>query len=181
MSKRFVYGALLSVAAVIASGCRIDIDLKADGAGSLTAKYRAFKDQSLEQQKKYFTSSNTTITKLEMDEDKNVDAEVTFKDFKLLSSAHLFRGLVVTSAADAKAGTTTLVGRNTTQKPGKLPDPIVAYLGKDLTISLTVPGEITKTNATEHKGATATWKMDLQTFMNTKETVFEVTYKTPKP
>lgn len=179
MSKRFVSWALLPVALILVAGCRIDLNLKSDGSGVLKMNYRAFKDQSLEQQKKYFESTNTTITKLDMDAEKNVTAEVTFKDVKLISSAHLFRGLVVTQSADAKTGTTTLVGRNT-QKPGKLPDPLIEYLGKEMSISLTVPGEITKTNATEHKGSTATWKFDLQKFLDTKESVFEVTYKTPK-
>ncbi|MGH7790665.1 MAG: LppM family (lipo)protein [Candidatus Binatia bacterium] len=180
MSKRFVSWALLPFALVVVAGCRIHVDLKSDGSGALTAKYRAFKDQTLEQQKKYFSSTNTTITKLEMDADKYVTAEMTFKDVKLLSSSHLFRTMAITQSVDASAGTTTLVGRNTNQKPGRLPDPLVEYLGKELIISLTVPGEIVKTNATKHEGDTATWELDQQNFLDTKESVFEVTYKTPK-
>ena len=49
--------------------------------------------------------------------------------------------------------------------------------GKDITISLTFPGEVVKSNATTTKGNNATWVIPHNDFSAAKETTFNATYK----
>ena len=61
-------------------------------------------------------------------------------------------------------------------RPLTPPDDQITYFGKDVTISITVPGEVVKTNG-KAKGKTVKWEMPLNKLFGEAETTFSVTYK----
>lgn len=168
--------ALLLPLAVLASGCLIETTLDAKGGGTVKAAYKMAKDQTLDQQKKQFTSSNMAVTKADVDKDFNVSIEATYKDITKLNTAPIFKGVVLAITSDEKAGTRTITAKQVNRNPAKLPESVIEYFGKDFTFSVTLPGEVVKTNG-ESKGNTATWNMPLAKIIGDKEIPFEVTYK----
>ena len=60
---------------------------------------------------------------------------------------------------------------------GTLPAPYVEYLGRELRLSLTVPGEVVRSNATSVAGQTATWVRALVELQQEAEPTFRVTYR----
>lgn len=178
MSRALRVPALLLPLALLVSGCLFETTLDAKGAGTVKAHYKLGKDQTLEQQKKNFTSSNMTVTKASVSKDNMVDIEAAFKDVTKLSSAAIFKGVTLAVTKDEKAGTTTLNAKQVNRNAAKLPDAVVEYFGNEFTLSLTLPGEVVKSNG-EAKGSTVTWKMPLTKIIGDKEVPFEVTWKTP--
>ena len=169
--------ALLLPLAVLASGCLIETTLDAKGGGTVKAVYKMAKDQTLDQQKKQFTSSTMTVTKADVDKDFTVHIEAAFKDVTKLNTAPIFKGVVLAITSDEKAGTKTITAKQVNRNPAKLPESLIEYFGKDFSFSLTLPGEVVKSNASENKGNTATWNMPLTKIIGDKEIPFEVTYK----
>jgi hypothetical protein len=55
---------------------------------------------------------------------------------------------------------------------------MVTYFGKDFQVTIKLPGDVVKTNATESKGPTATWKWGLNDFLALAETELNATFKT---
>ena len=53
---------------------------------------------------------------------------------------------------------------------------MVAYLGKDMTFVLHVPGKIVDSNATETTGGTATWRYELKKFTAMPQVDVHVAY-----
>jgi len=180
MLKRFVPIALLVPALLATSGCLVEMTVDAGGGGTVKAQYKVAKDQTLEQQKRQFASSNMTITNASLDIAANtatVDAKYT--DLTRLSASAFFKGVAVKKSVDAKAGTTTITAKKVNHNPAKLPDNVLEQFGREFTLTVTFPGEVVKSNATETKGNTATWKMPLNKILADKEIPFEATYKTP--
>ena len=169
--------ALLLPLAVLASGCLIENTLDAKGGGTVKAVYKMAKDQTLDQQKKQFTSSTMAVTKADVDADNTVHIEATYRDVTKLNTAPIFKGVVLAITSDDKAGTRTITAKQVNRNPAKLPESVVEYFGKDFTFSVTLPGEVVKSNASETKGNTATWNMPLTRIIGDKEIPFEVTYK----
>ena len=161
------------------SGCLIEGTVDAAGGGTLKVSARAGKDMSLDQQKRQFASPNVTITNATMDAEKHFVVDLNYKDLAKLPMSNFFRNLVVTSGTDATAGTRTVLARQVNKNPSKLAPDLLQYFGEDVTVSMTLPGDVVKTNATEHKGRTVTWKTTLTKLLGEKETPFEVTYKLP--
>lgn len=170
--------ALLLPLAVLASGCLYETTLNANGSGTLTAFYKMPKDQTLDQQKKQFTSSTMSVTKAQVEADNKVRIEATFTDLTKINTAPFFKNVVAAVTSDEKAGTKTINAKLVTRNPVKLPDAVVEYFGKEWTFSLTLPGEVVKSNATSTKGNTVSWTFPLT--LVAKEIPFEVTYK-PAP
>lgn len=178
MSRALRATALLMPLALLVSGCLFETTLDAKGGGTVKAHYKMAKDQTLEQQKKNFTSSNMTVTKATLDKDNMVDIEAAYKDVTKLSSAAIFKSVQLAVTKDEKAGTTSLNAKQVNRNAAKLPDAVLDYFGREFSFSLTVPGEVVKSNG-EAKGQTVSWKMPLTKIIGDKEVPFEVTWKTP--
>ncbi len=175
---RVVAPLLLSLLGIV-SGCLVDGTLTATGSGTVKARYRIDKSQTLDQQKQQFTSSNMSVTKATLDPEHWVDIEAKYADIAKLSTAPFFKDVTIALASDAKAGTTTLTATRINRNPAKLPENVLQYYGDDFSVTLTLPGEVVKSNATATKGTTATWKMTVTKILGEKSIPFEATYKTP--
>lgn len=179
MSRVLRATAVLMPLALLASGCLFESTLDPSGGGTIKARYKVAKDQTLEQQKKSFTSANMTVEKATLSADHVLDIEAAFKDVTKLSSSAIFKAVQVAVTSDAEAGTKTLLLKQVNRNPAKLPQSAIDYFGDDFTLSITLPGEIVKSNATSTKGNTATWKLTLTKLLADKEVPFEVTYRAP--
>lgn len=169
--------ALLVPLVLLASGCLIESTLDAKGGGTIKATYKLAKDQNLEQQRKQFTSATMSVTKADLDKDNTVHIEATYTDITKLNSAPMFKNVVLAMTSDAKAGTKTITAKQVNRNQAKLPPAMLDYFGNEFTFSITLPGEVVKTNADSTSGNTATWKMPLTRILGEKEIPFEVTYK----
>ena len=115
-----------------------------------------------------------------MDAEKNAVFDITYKDFRTLGQLTHFNYVTFTMTDDAKAKTRTATAGAKTTKPLTAPDEQWAYFGKDVTISVTAPGEVISTNGTQ-KGKTVTWTTPIKTLFDGTETTYTVTYKNSGP
>lgn len=171
--------ALLMPLAVLASGCLMESTLDAKGAGTIKATYKLSKDQNLDQAKKQFTSSTMTVTKADLAKDNTVTIEAKYTDITKLNTAPIFKNVALAVTSDDKAGTKTITAKQVNRSPAKIPPAILDYFGNDFTFSVTLPGEVVKSNGSS-SGNTVKWAMTLTKVLGEKEVPFEVTYKAPK-
>jgi len=146
---------LLAFLLVGGGGCNVEGTLDSAGGGSLELRYRLVSIANLEGVKKGFASPDVTVTEASMTPDKHATFAVAMRDVRALASAPAFAKIRV-SLVDESDGlrtlTVTLADFSVT-----LPSPYFEYVGRDLRITLTLPGEIVRSNASSVNGAKATW------------------------
>jgi hypothetical protein len=147
-------------------------------AATLKFKYRLQPDAKMETIKKMLESSFVTVKNAEIDKDKWATFDLEIKDATKLNTASLFKNVRVAITDGEEKETKVLQAKSIADNPMKLPDRLREYYGNEFRLSLTFPGDVVKSNATETKGNTATWKMTLDDLLNAKETLFQATYKT---
>jgi hypothetical protein len=140
-------------------------------------KYRLQPDAKLETVKKMLESPSVTVKNAEMDKDKWATFDLDVKDATKLNTTALFKNVAVTITDGADKGTKVLTAKHVNAKPMTLPEKLRDYYGNELRVTLTFPGEVVKSNATETKGDTATWKLNLDEFLKATQTEFQATYK----
>jgi len=91
-----------------------------------------------------------------MTPDKHATFAVAVQDVRALASAPAFAKIRV-SLVDESNGLRTLTVTLADIPTVTLPSPYFEYLGRDLRITLTLPGEIVRSNASSVNGAKATW------------------------
>ncbi len=180
MSRRIPASVIAALLLVIA-GCRFESTIDKNGGAEMTVRFHALANQSLDRIAKDMTSPHVEVVSKSKDKDNGVTLNLKMKDVTKLSSTEFFASTTVTLTPDAKAGTTTLKAVVTNKNPAdKLPDNVVEYYGKEITIVAKLPGEIVKSNATSTSGQAATWTTDLRKFFGNKQNSMEVTYKLEK-
>ncbi|HWP66086.1 MAG TPA: hypothetical protein VNO26_09260 [Candidatus Limnocylindria bacterium] len=160
-----------------ASGCVVEGTLDAAGGGTLELRYRLVSIANLEQMKSRLASPDVTVTDATMTPDKHATFRVAFRDVRTLPTAPALAATQVALTDDAgglRTLTVTLPGRQ-----GELPAPYVAYLGGQLRVTVTLPGEIVDSNATSTSGRSATWVRAIAEVEREPSTVFRVTYRQP--
>jgi len=177
MVRALIRPALLLAALLPLAGCLIDGAIDAKGAGTATIKYRLTNEAQLDAMKKRFESPAVTCTSATIDKDKNATFDIKFDDVTKLSTTQFF-GATTIALADGDGGTRVLTIKYANKSPSKLPDEMVTYFGKDFQVTIKLPGDVVKTNATESKGPTATWKWGLNDFLALAETELNATFKT---
>lgn len=178
MLRRVVPFATLLVAMLLTSGCLIETTLNANGAGTMKVSYRVGKDGTLETERKKMESEHVSVTNATIDEEKRVSFELKFEDTTKLSSAKFFDNVTFTLADDAE-GARVLTARLVNKKPITLPEEQLDYFGETAKISVTLPGEIVKSNASATQGTTATWLVPMNDMLGEAEVPFTVTFKKP--
>jgi hypothetical protein len=171
---------LLAVALPLLSllgGCLVDSTLNDKGGADITVQYRLRKDTKPEDTVKEFASDNVQVVSKEIDKDGNATFKLKVADVTKLNTSKFFNSVVVTLVDGAAKGTKVLTATRSNPQPAKLTDEVLAYFGTDMTVSITVPGEIVKSDATATKGSTATWKAELKKFLAEKGSTYSVTYK----
>lgn len=169
--------ALTLVALLFTTGCLIDGKLDDKGGATLKLVYRLAPGAKIDPTKKMMESSVVSVKGAEADKDNRATFDLEVKDVTKLNSAAFFKNVQV-KLSDGEAGTKVLSAKHVTDKPMTMPDKMKEYYGNEFRVTLTFPGEVVKSNATESKGNTATWKMTLEDFLKAKETTFDATYKT---
>jgi hypothetical protein len=162
------------------AGCLVESTLDAKGGGTMKVEMRTSPNNTIEKVKAAFKGPGVEITKATMDDKKNVAIELTYADFRGLGALKQFENTTFTLTEDAKAKTRTASAVTKYARPLTLPDDQVTYFGKDVTIAITVPGEVVKTNG-KAKGKTVKWEMPLNKLLGSPETTFSVTYKHDGP
>jgi hypothetical protein len=170
---------------VLVSGCLLDSVIDAKGAGTMVVKIRLSSEAQFESNKKRFESASVKIANATIDKDKWATYTLKFEDVTKLNTVPTFQHTSIT-LADAEGATKVLTVKHVNQGTNKLPDEMVTYFGKEMRVSVTLPGEIITTNATSKTGKTATWTYPLNDFTTAPEINLNVTFKvgdsaTPAP
>jgi hypothetical protein len=165
---------LLSLCAL--PGCLIECAVDENGGALLKMRYRLTTPAQLDQHKKRFESADVKLVDASVDKDRWATFEAKTGDVTKLSTIAQLQNTVFT-LTEGEAGTKVLTAKYTNKNPNKLPEEMVAYFGNEVRLSLTVPGEIVKSNGASAEGKTATWKYPLNDFTNMSEATFSVTYK----
>ena len=176
MSRGFVHRLLVLPFTLLLTGCIFDATIDAKGAGTMTIKYRLAGEAQFDSVRKLMESPEVTVTEASIDKDNWGTFQLKFADVTKLSTAKFFKGTTIT-LADAGDGTKTLAAKIVNKNPGKLSDPLVEFYGKEMRVSLTLPGEVVKSNATTTKDTTVTWSWPLNDFCNAPETALSATFK----
>ncbi len=178
MQWRLVRSAALLSSLVALAGCLMDATIDAKGAGTLTIRYRLTTEAQFNSAKMRMKSPHVTLTSATVDADKWATFKMEFADVTKLSTIEQFRNTVF-SLVDDEAATKTLEVHFVNEKPSTLPQEMVAYFGKEVDISLNLPGEVVKSNAVVTRGKTVTWTYPLNDFMNMPEVHLSATFRVP--
>ena len=170
---RHVFVLLLLLAG--ASGCVVNGTLDASGGGTLTMRYRLVSIADLDHTKDRLASPDITLTQASMAPDKQATFGLAFREARALSTAPAFAAMQV-ALADEAGGLRTLTV-TLPKQPGTLPAPYVAYLGGELRVTLTMPGEVVRSNATQVNGRSATWVRKMDELQQQSATTFSVTFR----
>lgn len=164
---------------IVVSGCFMDTVLDDKGAGTMKIKIRLTTEAQLEPNRKRFESEHVKVTKATVEKDKWATYELKFDDVTKLNTVQHFTNMTVT-LADGEGGTKALAIKNVNKNPNKMPEEMVAYFGKEVRLTITVPGEIVATNASSKAEKTATWTYALNDFTNAPELNLTISYKLAK-
>ena len=170
---RHVFPSLLLIFA--ASGCVVDGTLDAAGGGTLTMRYRLVSIANLDHMKSRLASPDIMLTQASMAPDKQATFSLAFRDVRALSTAPAFADAQVALADEADGLRTLTV--TLPKQPGTLPAPYVAYLGGELRVTLTMPGDIVRSNATSVNGRSATWTQKIDELQQQPSTKFSITFR----
>jgi len=166
---------LLLLALGWASGCVVEGTLDPSGGGQLTLRYRLVSVANLEQMKARLASPEVTVTEASMTPDKRATFGLAFRDVRALPTAPALASTRV-ALADEADGLRTLTVTLTGQ-PMTLPAPYVEYLGRELRLTLTVPGDVVRSNASTVAGRAVTWVRPIVDVQQQAATTFSVTYR----
>jgi hypothetical protein len=158
-----------------ASGCVVDGTLDAAGGGTLTMRYRLVSIANLDHMKGRLASPDVTLTQASMTPDKQATFGLAFRNVRALSTAPAFASAQVALADDADGLRTLVV--TLPKQPGTLPAPYAAYLGGELRVTLAMPGEIVRSNATSVNGRSATWTRSIDELQQQPAITFSVTFR----
>jgi len=175
MIKACIRIALVAVAMLAVSGCRIDLNLDAKGGGTGVVAYRLQKEWQLPAQKKNLESADVKVTDAEIDKDRLATFKVSFGDVTKLGTTQMFKTLILTRTV--QDGVVKLAGKVNAVNAVKLPDQGVDYFGPDVTITVTVPGDIVDSNAKSTAGKTATWVYPINDVLGAKDLPLTLSYK----
>jgi hypothetical protein len=168
--------AAVVVALIALAGCfTIDAKIEPTGASTMTVVTPYTGDPPLEMERKRITSPDVVVESAEADKG-HATMKLEVADVRKLSTSALFRNATVT--LEEKDGVSALVAK---VKPDEvwrnIPDKGFEILGKEVRISLELPGPVTDTNANEKSANRVTWKIPSTQFFRTSQTELKVSYK----
>jgi hypothetical protein len=171
--------AILPLTALL-SGCLYEVTIDAKGGAEIKLNYRVDPNM-VEKAGKDLQSPDVKLVSKSVDRDHYIDATLQVADVTKLSTTPYFRATTITLVNGSAPGTKTLTVQYVNKAINvNLPPSSLKYYGNEIKVVLHLPGDVVKSNATETKGASATWVVDVTKFFATKETTFEVTYNLPK-
>lgn len=180
MRMRFIPALLLVALSAGLAGCLVETTLNEQGGGTMKVEARLSPNDTLEKLKARYAAPGVEITKASLDENKNGTVELTFTDFASLGLMKAFENVTFSLTEDTKAKTRTATAVVKNPRPVTLPAEQLDYFGKDVKVSITVPGDIVKTNG-KKSGKTVQWTEGLNKVLGADAPTFSVTYKHSGP
>ncbi len=181
MLNRVRVAAAILPLAMLLGGCLFEGTIDDKGGAELKMHYRVAPNSTAEKAGKDLESTDVKVVSKSLNKDGWMDTTVKTDDVTKLSTTTYFKAWNVTLTDGKDKGTKTLKASYVNKAPNtKIPQSAIDYYGDQIKISLTFPGDIVKSNATESKGKTATWTFKTVEFFKQPEQVLEVTYKLPK-
>lgn len=168
----------LLLALSLLAGCLMDATIDDKGGGTMTIKYRLSTEAQFAGAKRRVQSAQVTLTDSKVEPDKWATFHLKFDDVTKLSTIEYFDHTTFMLSSD-EGGTKTLTAKFTNANPSKLPEEMVAYFGREATITIHLPGDVVKSNAMKTDGRTVTWTYPLADFTSAPEINVTVTYKAP--
>lgn len=163
---------------VSATGCLVEGTLDPGGGGQFTLRYRLVSVAHFEQMKARLASPDATVTEATMTPEKQATFGLALRDARLLSTVPAFANTHVTLTDDADGLRTLVV--TFAGGGGTLPQPYIDYIGREFRLTLALPGDVVRSNATTVEGRTATWVRPVAEMQQQASTVFSATYR-PAP
>jgi hypothetical protein len=152
--------AVLFVAALLTlSGCVVEGKLDASGGARLSVRYRLVSVANFDQSKARMQSPDVRLASASMTPDKWATFDLELADVRKLSTAPTFASTTVALTEEADGSRTLAV--TVTSSGAELPAPYVKYLGDEFRLSIGLPGDVVRSNATTVAGRTATWVVPL--------------------
>jgi hypothetical protein len=170
--------ALVLVLSALA-GCLLQGTLDKDGSATLMLKYRLTKEEQFADAKKRMQGPNSTLVNATFDAEKWATFELKLADVTKLNTVPFFERTKVSLSDDEAEKTKTLSIKYVNPNHSALSNEMVEYFGNTVTIKITLPGEIVKSNATKTEGQTAIWTWGLNEFGTKPEVDFSVSFKRP--
>ena len=166
----------LLLALSLLAGCLMDATIDDKGGGTMTIKYRLSSEAQFAGAKRRVQSAAVTLTNATVDAEKWATFNIKFDDVTKLSTIEYFDHTTFTLTPEAD-GSKTLTAKFTKANPSKLPEEMVAYFGRQAVITIHLPGEVVKSNATKTEGKVVSWTYPLADFTSAPEINVTVTYK----
>jgi hypothetical protein len=162
---------------LLLSGClTANTVLQPDASGTMTITYTIDRASTADIERRKAAGPHVTVEKAEVAGTK-ATLQLKFDDVRKLDTSPLFKDLHVT--LDEKDGRRTLVAKVTNAKPITLPDNALATVGREVKITLALPGEVVESNGRTTVAKTVAWEMPTNDFIGVREREFRVTYKQP--
>ena len=166
----------LVLAIVPLAGCLVKGTVEPSGAARVAIDTRLASVAHFDSMKASLASADVTVKKASMTPKKFATFEVESSDVRKLPTARAFSTTTI-ALSDGDDGTRTLhvtIGGSTRRR---WPDTWQRYFG-DVTISIDVPGDVVRSNATSTNGRTVTWTWPLADVGSRPVTELDVTFKT---
>lgn len=177
MPRRLALAALFLTLLTL-SGCLITGTLDEKGGGTLTLKIRLTSEAQLQPRKLRLQSAAVKVVSASIDKDNWATYELRFADVTALSTTEHFQHTAIT-LTDGPQGTKLLTIKSANPTPHRLNDEAIAYFGNQMSIAITLPGDIVTSNASATEKRTATWSYTLRDFVAAKDHTLEVAYRAP--
>jgi hypothetical protein len=163
---------------VLLCGCiTATTTLEPNGSGTMTLSYALPKESNADKERKRAAGPHVTVEKAEV-EGSRVTLRLKFDDVRKLDTSRLFEDFHVT-LDDKEEGRRVLVAKFPNPKPITLPDPALERLGREVRITVAVPGEVSESNGKTTDPKTVAWVMPTNDFFGTPQRELRVTYKQP--
>jgi hypothetical protein len=157
------------------SGClTVSTKLDAKGAGSMTISYVMPSGSTLEKEKAKASSADVTVEKADLKAPR-VSMDLKFDDVRKLNTAKLFEDVRV--SLDTKDGQQVLVATIERKRALKLPETTLEKIGRQVKITLDLPGDVVETNGKKAGPMEVAWEFPTNDFVGVAQNVLKVTYK----
>ena len=160
---------------LVLSGCLIDATLDANGAGTVTIKYRLTTAAQLESSKKRMQSASVKLVNANVQPDKWATYELKFDDITKLNTIDFFSKAKFALTGDKDVKTLSIKYAN--PDASEMPADMINYFGREVSFTLHCPGPVVDSNGTSVEGNTVTWKYTTKEFSTIQEKEYHVTYK----
>ena len=166
---------LAAMALCVLAGCFIDGTLDAKGGGTMTVKYRLTTAAQLESSKRRMQSGAVKLVSASVAPDKWATFELKFDDVTKLNSIDFFSKAKFALTGDKD--TKTLIVKYANADASEMPEDMITYFGREVSLTLHCPGPVVDSNGTSVAGTTVAWKYSMKDFSTIQQKEFRVTYK----